>query len=135
MAKEISNFLISKLDNFKFTQGDDDSQSFLASRGIGKVAEIISILESYDHPITKAKLLEGLEINGVSGRSAINQVTGKYGLQNNVYTFGRSVYGLLRHLKFSDTEIDINNERVYYFMLQENIDIKWTCEAVLREAR
>jgi hypothetical protein len=135
MAKEISNFLISKLDNFKFTQGDDDSQSFLASRGIGKVAEIISILESYDHPITKAKLLEGLEINGVSGRSAINQVTGKYGLQNNVYTFGRSVYGLLRHLKFSDTEIEFINERVYYFMLQENIDKQWTCEELLQKVQ
>jgi len=135
MAKEISNFLISKLDNFKFTQGDDDDTSLLVSEGIGKVSNIISILESYDHPITRSKLLEGLEIDGVSGRSALNQVTGQDGLGNNVYTFGRSVYGLLRHLEFTDTEIKFINERTYYFMLQENIDRQWTCEELLQKVQ
>jgi hypothetical protein len=136
MAKEISNFLISKLDNFKFTLGNDDSESFLVSEGLGKFAEVIAILQSFDAPITRKKLTKELNLRGISTtRSVLNQITGKYGKENDVYVFGRSLYGLRRHLNFSDIEIELINEKIYYFMLQENIDRQWTCQELLQQVQ
>ena len=51
----------------------------------------------------------------------------------NVFIFGRSLYGLKKHLELSDTEIDLINSQIKVHILENGPNKQWHCHGIIND--